>query len=277
VTDIKKLTSLRLEAEAAVAALEHLPLGAPHAVVEERAREAVMDVRSPALERLFPEMPTQRAGLSDVISAFEFYEQQFTPSNYWQHVADLHRKTIDAYPELAAFIRSGLVSERVLFIANRQAVTVGRRPAEFADEIHNRLRRVIAQQLRGVEAHEPYASIIGEAAAWKSRIDAAVAQRRTHAADEFDRIDQQRREGAAASTLAEQVERDRLAAFFEARPNRMFSVGARDFSGRAIAALLRGEVGRDSEGHTPERSMVDPTLSDFDLAMRLAQAAEAVP
>jgi len=182
VTDLSLVTHLRLEAEGAVAALEQLPLGVPHAVAEERAREAVMDVRSPALQRLFPEMPTQRAGLADVISAFGFYEQQFAPAKYWQHVADLHRKAIDTYPELAAFIRSGMVSERVLFIANGQAATVGRAPSEFADEIHKRLRHAIAEQLRGAEPHEPYASIIGEAAAWGARIDAAVAQRRAQAA-----------------------------------------------------------------------------------------------
>src|SRR5688572_26088233 len=136
VTDPNLLTSLRREAEAAVAALEQVPLGEPHAVAEERAREAVMDVRSPALLQLFPEMPTQRAGLADVISVFEFYEQQFTRSKYWQHVADLHRKAIDIYPELAEFIRSGMVSERVLFVANSQAVTTGRTPSEFADEVH---------------------------------------------------------------------------------------------------------------------------------------------
>ena len=66
-TDINLLTYLRLEAETAVAALEQLPPGVPHAVAEERAREAVMDVRSPALQWLFPEMPAQRAGLADVI------------------------------------------------------------------------------------------------------------------------------------------------------------------------------------------------------------------
>jgi hypothetical protein len=50
VTDLNLVTQLRLEAERAVAALEQLPLGVPHAVAEERAREAVMDVRSPALQ-----------------------------------------------------------------------------------------------------------------------------------------------------------------------------------------------------------------------------------
>jgi hypothetical protein len=74
-----------------------------------------------------------------------------------------------------------MVGERVLFIANGQAVTVGRAPSEFADEIHKRLRHAIAEQLRGAEAYESYASIIGEAAAWGARIDAAVARRQNQA------------------------------------------------------------------------------------------------
>lgn len=173
------LGQLFAAAELAVERYEALPVGRPFQSVHEAAVESILELKLPAVRALLPLYVRTSA---DTVSTFVFYEETWPQSRYWECAADLHDRCFDVDPEMASLLRSAALEDRIAAAAAAHSAVLARDKNQYAEEVLERYRARIAGQLLGVDAFEPFASVLAkQVPALTARID-AVHQRHAAAA-----------------------------------------------------------------------------------------------
>jgi hypothetical protein len=268
--------STHLEAvERAVAAFEALALGDAFADAHEAAEVALLELRNPAIAALFARFVPASA---DMIALFEFLEVGWARAAYVDRLADLHADCCAAEPKLAAFLRSGAIMDRVASMGAEQSVAIAKPAAQVADEFTDRYVKLIAFQLStGADAdlYQPHASILSEhAPAFAVRIAACRARHDEHLAAERAQMEREQAEAAEAIAAEDRRRYAVVAEYFASRPGHRFLVRDRVFSGAGLSeSASRGAPLLEHEaGEIIRRTTID----ELELAMKRAQAAEAV-
>lgn len=273
-TNSTELAANRDAALAAIPLLEAVPLGQPWAAADAEASRAIAEVTARARECMFPS--EIRLVDPEVFAAFEFLEADTPAPEYAGCLADVHARSLETFPELAAFIRSSAVGRRVQRVGAALATRAGRRD-DVGETYVIQLQRSIAPQLVGLAEFEPAATILAvDVPAMETRLDAARHRHEEHTRSEVERLEAERVAADEALAAVDRERRSALSSFFAARAARTFFVNGQTFTGAGVAAIVRGEAARDvvqlELGSAPI-DLIESLRAETEAAEAVAKAA----
>lgn len=258
--------------EAAVSLLENLPLGDASAPAEAMALASAAEIAGHARAKVFP------AAIARVDPvALQVADRYLDFANRAaEAVADVHQRSVESFPELAALVRTDIIMARVRADLERRALASGyRADHESVNSGLATLEATLAGQLRGRPEFEPAASVLADdVPAWRRRIQASRERREQFARAEVERLTADREAAAIAVQRAEIDRRNDHQAFFAARASRVFNLpNGVVAEGQAVAALVRGSMAYDVQGQCIAATL---SLAAADQLRLETEAAEAV-
>lgn len=250
-----KTTINTTAAQQALDTLKRVTLGEPYRPAFEAATTAARAVCDSARPAIFPGIEPIGA---DVMADLNLcLDSVPIGPEFSAGLVQLHGEAVTEHPALARAIRSGAMRRRLR-----------------ADDVGTFERQTSAQL---AATGDPAAVAFSEAIAMLSDADAIRADHEAHSQAELERIANEQRAADAAVAAVEQQHRDHLAQFFGARSSVTFQLGGRTFSGGAVAALLNGQMARDTDGYgaVDLNTTNTPSLDAIEKAMRQQLAFEA--
>jgi len=246
----QKLTT---HAHTALGAFEALPLGEPHRSAHEAATTAIRALSDAARPALFPgPEPIGADTWADLNSHLDVVP---TGPGFGRALVVIHGEALVSHPKLARAIRGAAVRGRL-------------------GDALGAFEWAVAAQLADTEEA---ARVFVEAAAMLVQADAIKERHEAHNRAAVEAIARSERAAAAAIADAAKEHRASMAQFFIGRGTTVFQLGGRSFTGQNIAAMLKGELSRDTDGYTARDLNITgtPSIDAIEKAMRQRLAFEA--
>lgn len=269
---VEKFSRLRSGAVGSLEPFERAPDGHAWSELDAHASAAIEALKGAARDALFPGQitPVDPA----VIAAFEFIQSAHPFQTFEALVVDVHARSLNAFPALAAFARSAMVRQRALAIVGMARHRGGAASNGAADEkALTSLESTIAGHLIGSDEHEPAASLLAvDVPVLVARLAAARQRHEDFARSEAERLTAELQAAEKAIADAEASRRQELRQFFAARGSRVFNLSnGRAATGAALAHGADGGAVRDIIGDAFNLA----SISELDRLRLETEAAEA--
>lgn len=233
-----------LEIEAVAQPVQELTFstdGSAFRSAADRAGNAIAELRSKALDHLFPAKISPTS--ADAYEALRYYSGRTSGATYGLAMASIHGRSLDLWPELADLIRRPEVLRDVGRAAAAQAERVQADGGSAAEKAIAEFQRTIAEQLASADH-----SLAGAAAKFlaaeqlRTDLEAELERRKSLAAELLEA--ERRREAEAAAIREREARRRATKAEAAAREAELEVIRKREAARLARAEALVEELKR---------------------------------